>query len=422
MDATFTYAAVYQADAVCLTPLRTGGADGDTETVLRYADGMAFLQGTSLAGALREWLSNMDKAAEETLFGSQQHDGHLIVSDGVFETEAEQSIRPRLKINRRTGSADQGGKFDIAQISRNARLRFTLTWLGNKTDIWELDAVEKMLVALHQGEIRLGAQKSNGFGRVELSVRKRLLDMRSAEDRNAWLNDQAGGTPLMLTTAASAFDLVTFTLSGYTDSILVKASSVEQDGTGSYMPNIREGGCSVLPGPSIKGAVRARAEAVVQFMGADLSLIASLFGRGAENDNGKQGQVRFEDVLLEPDHRRRQTRVRIDRFTGGVMRGGLFCEEPVSGTIKTTITMPNEPAACGLMLYVLRDLGLGLYSLGSGGGIGRGYLRLDQIKVQSSDGRGAMLSFGNYEVMKSDDSSGLFSEWLNALEEICDEN
>lgn len=56
MPASFTYAAVYLAEAVCQTPLRTGGTDGNPEQILRDRDGTAFLQGTSLAGALRGWL------------------------------------------------------------------------------------------------------------------------------------------------------------------------------------------------------------------------------------------------------------------------------------------------------------------------------------------------------------------------------
>ena len=50
MKAVFTRAVRYQADAVCETPLRTGGADGSMESVLRDSFGNAFVQGSSLAG------------------------------------------------------------------------------------------------------------------------------------------------------------------------------------------------------------------------------------------------------------------------------------------------------------------------------------------------------------------------------------
>ena len=67
MKAVFTRAVRYQADAVCETPLRTGGADGSMESVLRDSFGNAFVQGSSLAGALRGWLekNGQPNTAEE---------------------------------------------------------------------------------------------------------------------------------------------------------------------------------------------------------------------------------------------------------------------------------------------------------------------------------------------------------------------
>ena len=53
-----------------------------------------------------------------------------------------------------------------------SRLHFTLTWLGREDKVNETDTIEQMLAALHRGEIRLGAQKTNGFGHVRLTVKK----------------------------------------------------------------------------------------------------------------------------------------------------------------------------------------------------------------------------------------------------------
>ena len=53
MNATFTHAIRYWVTATCLTPLRTGAADGSVDDVLRDWAGQAFVQGSSVAGALR---------------------------------------------------------------------------------------------------------------------------------------------------------------------------------------------------------------------------------------------------------------------------------------------------------------------------------------------------------------------------------
>ena len=117
MAVTYTYAVRYEVEAICRTPLRTGGTDGDPETILEGGDGTALLQASSLAGALRGWLeSGQNTALAEVLFGSPKMAGHLLMSDGVFEKAAERFTRPRLRINGETGTADEGGKFDVAHI------------------------------------------------------------------------------------------------------------------------------------------------------------------------------------------------------------------------------------------------------------------------------------------------------------------
>lgn len=415
MAVTYTYAVRYEVEAICRTPLRTGGTDGDPETILESWDGTALLQGSSLAGALRGWLAAADVGMAETLLGSPKQAGHLLVSDGVFDRTAERYTRPRLRINGATGAADDGGKFDVAHIGTGSRFRFSLTWLGLKVCDEELAAVEQMLAALNSGEIRLGAQKSNGFGRVELKVCKRTFDLTDPSDRTAWLGDTCQGTPLTLPEVVNA-RRVTFLVSGQADSLLVKAGAALQKEGCAYTPNLTEGGRPILPGSSIKGAVRARAEMIAGFLGLPLEVTENLFGRmSSKGDNGKPGCVFFEDGRLSGEKRLQISRIRINRFTGGIIRGGLFTEEPLSCGVEMHISAPDDPAACGLLLYALRDLGLGLYNLGSGGAIGRGYLSVREIKAVTPDGTEARLIFDKQHRCTVEDPAGIFQTWLNDL-------
>ena len=415
MAVTYTYAVRYEVEAICRTPLRTGGTDGDPETILESWDDTALLQGSSLAGALRGWLAAADVGMAETLLGSPKQAGHLLVSDGVFDRTAERYTRPRLRINGATGAADDGGKFDVAHIGSGSCFRFTLTWLGLQRCDEELEAVEQMLAALNSGEIRLGAQKSNGFGRVELKVCKRTFDLTDPSDRAAWLGDTCQGTPLTLPEVVNA-RRVTFLVSGQADSLLVKAGAALQKEGCAYTPNLTEGGRPILPGSSIKGAVRARAEMIAGFLGLPLEVTENLFGRmSSEGDNGKAGCVFFEDGRLSGEKRLQISRIRINRFTGGIIRGGLFTEEPLSCGVEMHISAPDDSAACGLLLYALRDLGLGLYNLGSGGAIGRGYLSVREIKAVTPDGTEARLIFDKQHRCTVEDPAGIFQTWLNDL-------
>lgn len=419
---SFSCAAVYRTEAVCRTPLRTGGTDGDIEQVLRRRDGTAFVQGTSLAGAMRSWLEESGKRAlAETLFGSQDQAGRLTVSDALFDCEANQLDRPRLRIDSISATGYDGGKFDVAHMETGSKLSFTLVWQGDKAQKQELASVEQMLGAIHAGAICLGAQKSNGFGRLSLTVRRRLFDLTDTVDREAWLADEWEGETIALPVVESARQ-VYFSLTGHTGSILVKGVPAvlgdNEENHKTYTPNLSENGQAVLPGSSFKGAVRARVEYIARVLGLEKSIIEQYFGRGSSGeDNGLPGLVRFEDVVLS-GHKQKISRIRIDRFTGGVQRQGLFTEEPLSCAVTLTLTAPEEPILCALLVYALRDLGLGLYHLGSGGAIGRGRVEAKTLRISAPGGREAVLCFSTQGDIAQEDTAGLLKEWLGALEEV----
>lgn len=418
MNATFTKAVCYQVEAVCVTPLRTCGADGDTELVLRNWQGIPMIQGSSLAGAMRGWLEKTHGAVlANQLFGSQEQAGHLVISDAMFQKDTKMETRPRLRIDAATGSAAAGGKFDVAHISTGERFHFSLTWLGDEAAISEASAVEQMLSAMQNGEIRLGAQKSNGFGHVLLSVKKRVFDLQEEKDREAWLKDSADGAPIELPELKGGNEVI-FTLFGHTDSVLVKGAAAEQADDGSYVRNLQEAGQPVIPGSSIKGVIRARASMIAKWKGLPDSAMDDIFGReSGKEDNGVAGRLRFEDCRMSSDETQKITRLRINRFTGGVIRQGLFREEPVCSKVSLRITAPADcPVGCGLLVYALRDLGLNLVNLGSGDAIGRGRISTDSIRIEIPNGKAASITFDEDRNCTVKDPSGLIAGWLRELE------
>ncbi len=140
------------------------------------------------------------------------------------------------------------------------------------------------------------------------------------------------------------------------------------------------------------------------------------FGRqAAVGDNGLPGLIHFEDAALT-EQKKKVSRVRIDRFTGGVVRGGLFTEEPFCSDLTLRITATDEPALCSLLLFALRDLGLGLYSLGGGWAIGRGQIDVQVIQAESPNGRKAVLRFDGQGNIAQEDPSGLFQARREELE------
>ena len=170
----------------------------------------------------------------------------------------------------------------------------------------------------------------------------------------------------------------------------------------------------MIPGSSIKGTVRARAALIARWKNWPAEEVDRIFGReSGPEDNGVAGKVLFEDAYLSPDRTRKISRIRINRFTAGVIRGGLFTEEPVCSKLQLRITAPAEcKLGCGLLVYALRDLALGLYSLGSGASIGRGRITVETIRIEVPGGKTAELCFDKARRCTVTDSEQIIRDWL----------
>ena len=283
--------------------------------------------------------------------------------------------------------------------------------------------IEQMLGALHAGEIRLGAQKSNGFGRVALTVRSQIYHMTDKADREAWLQDEFYGQTLELPKICTE-SVCTFTVNGVADSILIKSSvpRVEYDENNTrkeIIQNIKENGTAVLPGSSVKGAVRARVKAIADF--------ARLLG---SRRRIVPDAVRHRAITALPVEcgspmwcwiRRQSRRSRVSRIKQNSTRrqeyaAGCLPDEPPKSGVTLHITAPQDDiCGCALLVYALRDLGLGLYNLGSGGAVGRGYIKVSRIAIACGD-KTADMTFGA-DGCKLNDTDNLVSAWLHTLEE-----
>lgn len=339
-------------------------------------------------------------------------------------------MRPRLRMDGATGTEATGGKFDVTALLPGTKGTFELVWQGNEPGEEIAPVIETYLAALQAGHIRLGAQKSNGFGRVSLDVTRRRYDLHQPEDLEAWLEDAPVEEPVALEETGWQDGIVEFQVTARLDRLLVKAS--ESRGTGKDKVDASpmvENGKLLLPGSSLKGAIRAQmykiapyclgstGEACLEhFLGR-----ASQKGKDGDGDNGIAGKARFSDGVFGSEKALatlpRAHRVRINRLTGGVMDKALFCEQPVTDTVEWTITAPaGEPAGCALLLFALRDLGLGLYSLGSGAAIGHGRAEWVRVKV-SAPGRQTITLESSPDAVTLEDPDGVGASWLEACKE-----
>ncbi len=479
------------------TPASFGNGDADALTDMPLLedelDRSPLLTGTSIAGALRNYLRERERGfgepesgeLEVALFGARSGDDSgwqspLIVHDARGFTKAVE-LRDGVQIDLKTRTAADEKKYDYRLLAAGARfeLRFELLigqpphddFAAHRRQLRQ--ALATALDGLACGEITLGARKRRGFGRCRVErweVREYKLTERVG--LLAWLAEGRGDDwaepPRPVRSAAIAEALgpdvavaatdrrrqltltATFSLDG---SLLVRSGFGEED-LGADMAHLHSFGEDqerrrpVIPGTSWAGALRSRATQIVNTLQADSepgrALIESVFGPAeikAPRDNETRQPARASRLLvaesvIERGRSFRQSRVKLDRFTGGAFESALFEEEPIFGLPDTSVKLhlslrapgavdesaSNESrqkwqAEIGLLLLALKDLWTGDLALGGAVGVGRGRLagREATLNWEGQDWRLERAAGGKLTI--TGDQAAL-QNFVNALREV----
>ena len=432
MNATFTYAIRYWVQATCVSPMRTGNAANDMERILTTSTGQAMLQGASIAGAMKAWVKDPEK--KELLFGSDENgekESSVRITDALFDETVNAEFRPMVQIDAHTAAAKDKNKYDIALLPRDASCNFEIIWLGHRDAVYiktddekkaitlsaeaAAAAINDCLSAIQSGEITFGAQRSNGFGRMNLTVKMREYDMTDPADRDAWLDERTDDTKsLELETRQP--DGIVFDVEAHITSILIKASAPKREGKKSIQTHFSENGEPVLPGSSLKGAMRTHMQKIVPFLfpKEDASeLITRLMGAMPMREQEiKAGKLNWTDAKLKekPGTTVEVTRIRINRLTAGTIQKALITEQPIGGAWQWQIQVPaDEKVGALLVLYALRDLGLGIYQLGGTKAVGRG--TVDGITVGITEGEKQATLTVSEGKSTLEDAGGIVAGW-----------
>jgi len=257
------------------TPIHVGGVGGDADTDLALAVngcGNYYIPGTSLAGALRGWMGrSLDETHLNNLWGFQEkEEGHasfIIIDDAEIESKyIAIEIREGVGIDRATGTAADQAKYSRAILPKGVSfpLNITLDCKENQQpdDLWQL------LLALENGDIRIGAAKTRGLGKVKLtvySIHEQTFDannifnvLLNGGQSKQWeeLKPQKYDSPNKLTLD------IKWTPK---DPVMVKS---EGEGIAvDILPLVSKANQKtffVIPGSSIKGVLRTQAERIIR--------------------------------------------------------------------------------------------------------------------------------------------------------------
>lgn len=403
-----------------------------------------FLPGTSLAGALRSYANDyllgygVDEAFAEdgnavrmirALFGWAEGDGGECSALNVFDSymlassdgSALTELRDGVAIDPRTGTAADHKKYDMEILPRGTRfsLHLELAVPGDGKGEDELVSLLYVVLAgLQRKEIRIGSRRTRGFGLCYAERwRVRRFDLTNAAGWAEWLKlaPRAGGPDLGVPAHERIDEALSAAMAGevalrplqdrrqhvsihlslqFPGAVLVR--SAPGNATAADVTHLNSAGTPILPGTSLVGAMRSRARRIARLVrnreggpGDGDEWVEWLFGPGEgstrQDPEGNRlfaSRVRVSEGRIDQGTALRVGRIKVDRFTGGVVDGALFEEEPLYGgqtELDLELQVPRETedraeAQLGLLLLVIKDLVTANLALGGTQGVGRGYV------------------------------------------------
>ena len=418
---------VFTGQMMLVTAAHFGG-EGDTAVdmaVLRDPkDGVPLLPGTSLAGALRGHLADVlgGYRSEEhpdvaALFGAARRDDQgsqspLIVFDslGTLPDGLPAEIRDGVAIDPISGTAEAHKKFDMEMLPAGTvfPLRVDLIIEDAASESTLLRLISGTLAGLTEGDISLGMRRSRGLGAVTVQNWKaQRFDLTTQAGWLEWLTtDHLNPIPSDLQAHESPQQAIRSTFPAMVpeeipdkrervriDLTLKSAGdllvrSPGSDPTAPDAVHLHSSGRPVLPGTGLAGALRSQALRISRLVrdaaGDGDVWVDRLFGASCKDDLNRESEdrrtsaskLRISEAFIENSTPRCQTRIAIDRFTGGVAQGALFYEQVQAGgqlDVRLELRNPTD-AETGLLLLLLKDLLVGDIPVGGAASVGRGIL------------------------------------------------
>ncbi|HRX43442.1 MAG TPA: RAMP superfamily CRISPR-associated protein [Clostridia bacterium] len=399
MKATYNCAAVYLIDISSKSIFRTAaGIGGNRDDLLRDDNGNIIIQGTGIAGAMREYASfKYDSGKVSELFGSSStaKGSCLVFSDAVTGGVPKTEIRPGIAIDPVTMTTIDHSLFHTGFVS--AGTSFKLHIYIYSLDFEKLkiycDIVENCLRALDTGEITLGGRTTTGAGvfRIERAD-KRLFDLSDTTSRHDWYrNDYSKTEPVDIKSAGTTGDFIRIILKAHTrGTLLIKGQNLYETSSDDSTHIRDSAGRLLIPGSSLKGVLRNHAAKVLEEIGRT-DLLTTIFGSNRDLEERQKGLMEFSDSIIENVSTHSHKRIHIDKFTSGVMNGALFSQEQVNGETKLVCSFGKtgdshtDNSIIGLLLLLARDLAFGEITLGGSTSIGYGVLEGEEIVLENGE-------------------------------------
>lgn len=377
-----------------------GTSELSDKDVLLDSSGHPFIPSTSFLGKLYAEIPSKypELWGRSTSNGKPQNQSRikcsdLLLCDGVPVITSRESIR----IDSKFGTCANKAKYNYQVVEPGVQFFFKIEISAKDSD--ESDQVKILLnqiITILKTGLQIGSKTSIGLGALALvDYKVSHYDLDSKDGMIAKLLNKPVVAAFKCDEKEynSCFTIeADFHLCG---SMIIR--SYNSSGYGPDTAHITSGGKPIVTGSSLKGVLKARAEKILNTLNpnepdAVHNYMAGLFGDIEKDSSGnplvnaksipsrfKVSETVINDVLSE-----QQTRIKIDRFTGGTIDGALLEEVPIfqqskdANTINIQVKISivdAQPADKGIAVLLLKDLWTGDLPIGGERSVGRGYLK-----------------------------------------------
>lgn len=407
----------YAVSITLASPLCVSNGDGEhtDKDVLKNAEDEYFLPGSSIAGAWRDYLGQKNNC--DGLMGFSEDDrgrmSPIIIQDLYLSENARVSVRDGVKLD-----GDKGvlNKFDMEILETGISGTLFFSYTERENAPWDYDtAIADILKGIQTGEIRFGANKNRGMGRLrirkvyESSFTKENADewiqfapMRKCLDRyqkkasyKEWIEKQSFDRP-------SRYIHITVPLKLHGGISIRKYSTKPKK---ADYEHITTNGEPVIPGSSWGGAIRSDACRILNDLGCHDTerILRSWFGsidddfKNASSDSklpqeeAHQSRIVIGESILRDAIPVPMTRNQINRFDASTVDGALYTDiSYYGGETELNLMVRKDDdveyeALLGLLQIILSDLQEGYLPVGGLVSIGRGIFGAGSSPVKYSE-------------------------------------
>lgn len=416
--------------------LHIGGEEG----LLKNGDNKYILPATSFMGAVREYLTRKGNN-DLKILGDADNNGRLIIDDAILQTE-ELEIRKGLVIDPDRGSNEDKKLYTTFNIPAGTTVSVHVE--AQCLEEKEFDPILKNICnGIDSGGITFGAKKTNGQGKCSITnvtIYRIDLDKDFAKYVEGVEESEYETFDYDCEPDRLSVDDVFVLVAGIPQGLLVKDGERHADPEDPKLTNLSRNmrhmdKTPYIPGSTIKGMIRANAERICRAIGTDPAIVEDIFGYSKKDKNdpreNTRGHVIVDDCDLSQCKTITRSRIKIDRWVGGTIKGALLKNELCctkdtdTVALKAVIRYPvdhdelatlRRKQAVALLFLSLRDLGAGYLSLGSETTVGYGRFEGKTLEVNGytyefSFDKGMASLSGNGEYMQ---------EYLNSLNEVTD--